>query len=112
GRTGGRPMNEDTPVNPASRKGEIRARVAAMLFDAHRRGDVRAVSGRAADFYGPRGRQGYFGDVFWPRVLAGKSAQILMNPDVPHTWHFTGDVAAGLAALGEAGDDAYGGWWM
>ncbi|MCL4545345.1 MAG: NAD(P)H-binding protein [Chloroflexi bacterium] len=55
GRTSGRPMNEDTPMNPCSRKGEIRARAAERLFDAHRRGEVRAVSGRASDFYGPRG---------------------------------------------------------
>src|SRR5262245_51408636 len=31
GRTGGPPMNEDTPMNPVSRKGEIRARAAQRL---------------------------------------------------------------------------------
>jgi nucleoside-diphosphate-sugar epimerase len=106
------PMNEDTPVAPASRKGLIRARVAEMMFAAHRRGDVHAVSGRASDFYGPVATNSYFGDRFWPRVLAGKSAQLLMDPDVPHTWHYTRDVAAGLVALGEADDTACGRWWM
>ncbi len=106
------PMNEATPPQPASRKGEVRARVADLLFDAHRRGAVRAVAGRAADFYGPGGTQSYFGDFFWPRVLEGKPAQLVVNPDVPHTYHFTRDVADGLATLGEAPDDACGGWWM
>src|SRR5262249_39813897 len=35
GRSGGRPLNEDTPMNPSSRKGEIRARAAERLYDAH-----------------------------------------------------------------------------
>lgn len=112
GRPGEEPMNEDTPSRPASPKGEIRARLAERLFDAHRRGDVQAVAGRASDFYGPRGRGTYFGDAFWPRVLAGKSAQSLHPLDVPHTWHYTIDVARGLAALGEAEPDVCGRWWM
>jgi nucleoside-diphosphate-sugar epimerase len=112
GNTHGKPMNEDTPANPCSRKGEIRARVAEQLFAAHRRGDVRAVSGRAADFYGPGGVGTYFGAAFWPRVLAGKSAQALSDPAIVHTYHYTLDVAAGLATLGAAPDDAYGRWWM
>jgi nucleoside-diphosphate-sugar epimerase len=106
------PIDEDVPDHPVSRKGEIRARIAAMLFDAHRRGDVRAVSGRASDFYGPRGTATHFGDFFWPRVLAGKSAQFLVNPDTPHSYDFTEDVAAGLVTLGEADDDVCGRWWM
>jgi nucleoside-diphosphate-sugar epimerase len=64
GRSGGHPMNEDTPMNPCSRKGEIRARAADCLFDAHRRGEVRAVAARASDFYGPRGSLTYLGDYF------------------------------------------------
>ena len=35
-----------------------------------------------------------------------------MNPDHPHTWHYTLDVAAGLATLGSATDDAMGRAWM
>lgn len=112
GRTHGTPMNESTPMNPCSPKGEIRARVAEQLFEAHRRGDVRAVSGRAADFYGPGGVQTYFGAAFWPRVLAGSSAQVLSDPDVKHSFHYIEDVVQGLASLGEAPEDVTGQWWM
>jgi len=112
GSTEGRPINEDTPTNPISRKGEIRARVAATLFEAHRRGDARAVVGRASDFYGPGGHGTFFGDLFWNRVLAGKSAQAPMNPDTRHSWHYIPDVAAGLATLGSASDDVCGSAWM
>ena len=108
GRTGGRPMDESTPDSPCSRKGATRARLAASLREAVRRGDVRAVTGRASDFFGPGGVQTAFGERFWTRLLSGKGAEVLGNPDTPHTYHFIPDVAAGLAALGEATDEASG----
>ena len=108
GRTGGRAMTDSTPDAPCSRKGAARARLAAALREAVVRGDVRAVTGRASDFYGPGGLQTHFGDRFWTRLLAGKGAEVLGNPDNPHSYHFLPDVAAGLAALGEATDEASG----
>jgi nucleoside-diphosphate-sugar epimerase len=112
GRTGGRPMDEDTPLNPCSRKGEIRARAAEALFEAHRRGNVLATSGRASDFYGPEGTLTHLGDQFWRRALAGKAAWVVVNPDAVHTYHYVPDVAAGLMTLGGAPADAYGRPWM
>lgn len=112
GRPAGRPLDEDTPPRPCSRKGEIRARAADRLFEAHRRGEVRATSGRASDYYGPGGTLTHLGDQFWRPALAGRTARVLVNPDAIHTYHYIPDVAAGLAALGTAGDDAYGGPWM
>jgi nucleoside-diphosphate-sugar epimerase len=112
GRTGGRPMNEDTPMNPCSKKGEIRAREAQRLFDAHRRGEVRATAGRAADFYGPGGTLSHVGDRFWGPAIAGKKGQVMVDPDAIHTFHYVPDVSAGLATLGTASDDAFGKPWM
>ena len=112
GKPNGKPLTDDTPMNPSSGKGEIRASAAQALFDAHRRGDVQATEGRASDFYGPGGRLTLLGDYFWPRVFKGRSGQVLMNPDVPHTYHYIPDVAAGLATLGGAPDDAFGKPWM
>jgi nucleoside-diphosphate-sugar epimerase len=112
GRPGGRPLDEDTPVNPCSRKGEIRARVAERLLEAHRRGDVLATTGRASDFYGPDAPLGHVGDQFWRGAIAGGSAWVLVDPDAIHTYHYVPDVAAGLLALGTAEEDAYGRPWM
>jgi nucleoside-diphosphate-sugar epimerase len=105
-------LNEDTPMNPSSRKGEIRARAAERLFEAHRVGDVVATAGRASDFYGPRGTQTGVGDFFWPRALAGKTAYSPVPLDAVHTYHYIPDVAAGLATLGCADASAYGRPWM
>jgi nucleoside-diphosphate-sugar epimerase len=108
----GRPLDEDTPMNPCSRKGEIRARAAERLFDAHRQGEVVATAGRASDFYGPGGTLTGLGDFFWPRVLARKTAYSPYPLDAVHTYHYIPDVAAGLARLGCADADVYGRPWM
>jgi nucleoside-diphosphate-sugar epimerase len=112
GRPAGRPLDEDTPLNPCSRKGEIRARAAQRLFEAHRRGDVIATAGRASDFYGPGGTLTYLGDQFWRPAISSKTVRVLVNPDAIHTYHYIPDVAAGLMALGCAGPDVYGRPWM
>jgi nucleoside-diphosphate-sugar epimerase len=112
GRPGGRVLDEDTPPDPCSRKGEIRARAAERLFEAHRRGLVLATTARASDYYGPGGTLTHLGDVFWRPVLAGKAARVLVNPDAIHTYHYIPDVAAGLSALGCAEADVYGRPWM
>jgi nucleoside-diphosphate-sugar epimerase len=112
GRPGGRPLDEETPPNPCSRKGEIRARAAERLFQAHRRGEVLATTGRASDFYGPGGTLTHVGDQFWRPALAGKKAWMVADPDAIHTYHYIPDVAAGLLTLGCAEADVYGRPWM
>jgi nucleoside-diphosphate-sugar epimerase len=111
GRTGGRPMSEDTPQHPCSRKGELRARLHVELLAAAARGDVRVAVGRASDFFGPGAWAGSFlGQPFWPAALAGKPVSLVIDPEPRHTYHFSRDVAAGLAALGL--DPAVDGLWM
>src|SRR5262245_23765607 len=91
GRPGGRPLNEDTAMNPCSRKGEIRARAAERLFEAHRRGEVVATAGRASDFYGPGGTLTGLGDFFWPRALTGKTVYSPFPVNAIHTYHYIPD---------------------
>ena len=47
------PMSEETPFDPCSRKGEIRATIASMLIDEWKSGALTAMIARSADFYGP-----------------------------------------------------------
>jgi nucleoside-diphosphate-sugar epimerase len=112
----GRPRNgvvsADAPLAPVSRKGEVRAQVVRQLLEAHTAGHARVVIGCASDFYGPGGTLTYYGDQFWPAALAGKPVQTITALDHPHTNHFIPDVAAGLAELGTAPDDALGRAWM
>jgi nucleoside-diphosphate-sugar epimerase len=106
------PITPDTPFNPESRKGEIRAQASDMLAEAERRGDVRAAVARASDFFGPGGHGTHFADRFWKPALAGKTVSTLFDPDATHSYNYIPDVAAGLAALGLAEDDVLGKTWM
>ena len=47
------PMTEETPFNPCSKKGEIRAKIATMLINEWKSGALAAMIARSADFYGP-----------------------------------------------------------
>ncbi len=95
------PFNEDTPMNPCSRKGELRAQLAAELFDAHRRGDVRATVGRASDYISPTGdRAVIFNKRFFDRLPAGKPVEVFGDPTLPRAYSYVGDVARHLAILG------------
>ena len=112
GRPNGQRLSEASPISPCSRKGEIRAREWQAWLAAHHKGDVRLVCGRGSDFYGPGATETYFGDAFMPKALGSGIAQTLTRLDTPHTYHYTLDVAAGLAELGAAADADTGRWWM
>jgi nucleoside-diphosphate-sugar epimerase len=104
------PFDEDHPLAPCSRKGEVALRLTRELFEAHARGDVQVTAGRAADFFGPGVRAALLGQLFLSAARAGRPAMMGGDPDMPHGYAFTPDVAHGLAALGAA-DAALGRVW-
>ena len=94
------PFNEDTPLRPCSHKGQLRAQLAQELLEAHRRGEVRASTGRASDYFGPAVPTALLGEGFALRLWAGKALQMGGDPDQPHSYSYGPDVAKGLAGLG------------
>ena len=97
-----RPMTEETPYTPCSRKGEVRARIARQLQDDMKSGAVRACIARAADFYGPYADRSAVPHVLvLDRLIAGKGARWLVDASLPHSLGFTLDSARGMALLGE-----------
>jgi nucleoside-diphosphate-sugar epimerase len=111
GRPAAAPFDEDTPQQPCSDKGAIRADLAAELLAAHGRGEVDACLGRASDFFGPNTQlSAIFSPRFFERLAAGKSVEAFGDPDMPHAYSYTVDVARGLAALG-AHPEAAGKVW-
>src|SRR5215831_18689095 len=79
------PIVEDLPHRAAGPNGRTRARIAADLMSAHEQGRVRAAIGRASDFFGAHARQSQVGERVFARALAGKRAQLLGDPDAPHS---------------------------
>jgi nucleoside-diphosphate-sugar epimerase len=100
GRTNGRPIFEDTPFSPVTRKGEVRAAMARELAAAHDRGEIQVATIRASDFFGPRVLQSALGERVFGRVLQGKAAQVLGDPGLLHTYTYVGDVARALVLAG------------
>ena len=86
-------MTEETPYNPCSRKGEVRARIATMLMDEARRGEVQAMIVRSADFYGPGAVLSLTHAAVTERLKAKKTPQWIGNPKAVHTFTYTPDAA-------------------
>jgi nucleoside-diphosphate-sugar epimerase len=103
-------MTEDTPYNPRSRKGEVRARIATTLMDEVKRGELRAMIVRAADFYGPHASLSVTHATVTVRLKAKKTPQWLGNAKAVHTFTYTPDAGRSLAVLGNT-PSAYGQVW-
>jgi nucleoside-diphosphate-sugar epimerase len=105
GRPAGRPLTEERTDAAHTRKGKLRARMAADLLTAHRAGRVEVAIGRASDYFGPRGgAQSNLGDRLYHAALEGRTARVLGDPDQPHTYTYIPDIGAGLAVLGQHPD--------
>jgi nucleoside-diphosphate-sugar epimerase len=110
GLTGGRPLTEDRPHAPNTRKGAVRAAMVRKLTEAHKSGKVRVATGRASDFFGPRVLVSAAGEQVFGRAVQGKGAQVAGDPDQPHTYTYMPDIGRGLVVLGER-EEALGRAW-
>jgi nucleoside-diphosphate-sugar epimerase len=104
------PLTEDLPARATGPNGRVRTTLAETLLKAHAAGTVQATIGRASDYYGPFGRQSTAGERLFVPALVGKPAQLLGNPDLPHTFTYLPDFARGLVTLGTH-DAAFGQVW-
>jgi nucleoside-diphosphate-sugar epimerase len=103
-------MTEETPFNPTSGKGEVRAQIASTLLDEVRTGEIQAMIVRAADFYGPGAEQSISQATVFDRIASGKTPQWIGNADAVHTFTYTPDAGRALAVLGRT-PEAYGHTW-
>jgi nucleoside-diphosphate-sugar epimerase len=103
-------MTENTPFNPTSKKGEVRAKIATMLLDEMEKGNVEAMIARSADFYGPNAVLSLTHAAIFERLKAGKTPQWIGSPDTVHTFTFTPDAGKALAVLARS-PEAYGQTW-
>ncbi|WP_158894653.1 NAD-dependent epimerase/dehydratase family protein [Amycolatopsis anabasis] len=104
-----RPITEDLPLAPSSVKGRIRAQLWADALAAHRAGRVRVTEVRASDFIGS-GAGSLFTIMAVPKILAGKTAWIPADLDLPHSWTGTRDAARALVAVSQD-ERAWGKVW-
>jgi nucleoside-diphosphate-sugar epimerase len=94
------PMTEDTPYNPSSHKGDLRARLATQVMSEVRKGHITATIARAADFYGPGTTKTSVPDLLvFQRLLRNLPAQWLINANAVHSLTYVPDAARALALL-------------
>jgi len=103
-------MTEDTPVNPCSKKGEIRAYIAEMLMSTADSGEIDAQIARSADFYGPKALNTASYMLILDKFKNKKKASWIINDKAIHSATFTPDAAKATALLGNTAD-AYNQIW-
>jgi nucleoside-diphosphate-sugar epimerase len=94
------PMTEETPFNPCSRKGEVRAKIASMILDEVAKGSLTALIARAADFYGPATQNSFLNMMVFENLKKGKAAQLMIGKNLKHTFTYTPDAGKATALLG------------
>lgn len=97
-------LREDSPQNPLTSKGRIRAEMERRLQQASNDG-VRVVIVRAGDFFGPGAANNWFSQGM---VQAGKPVKSVINPGragTGHQWAYLPDVAETMVRLVERRDE-------
>jgi nucleoside-diphosphate-sugar epimerase len=98
-------MAENTPMAATGRKGKVRIK---MWQDALNSG-VRTVEVRGSDYVGA-GAVGVFSSVLLPAIQKRRTAWAPGNPDLPHSFTYTGDMARTMVTLARD-ERAYGTAW-
>jgi nucleoside-diphosphate-sugar epimerase len=103
-------LTEDSPVNPPSLKGQVRAEVIQMLWEAVAKRGLKAVVARAADFYGPNNEKSFLIEVVHKNFKKGKKANWFLDAKKKHSFTYTPDAAKATALLGNT-PSAYNQTW-
>jgi len=103
-------MTEESSLNPPSRKGAVRKRIAEMIMDEVKAGKLLALIARSADFYGPDNNKSFVNEMVYKNLLKGKAANWFIDADKKHSFTYTPDAAKATALLGNT-DDAFNTVW-
>lgn len=93
-------MTEETPFNPCSKKGEVRANIELKLLEEVKKGNIQASIARAADFYGPHTPLSYLKVMVFDNFAKGKTAQWFLTDQTRHSFTYTPDAGKATALLG------------
>ena len=104
-------MTEETPINPPSKKGEVRQEITKMVMDAVDNGEITALIARSADFYGPSIQNtSMLTETVLNPLSSGKKANWMSSVNYKHSFTYTPDAGKATALLGNT-DDAYNQVW-
>lgn len=95
-------MTEQTPNNPCSIKGTIRAAIASTVEREWKSGSLTAMVARSADFYGPSAKNGIPNAMVFDPMSQGKTPMCLVSDALPHSYTYVPDAAQALVTLAES----------
>lgn len=94
-------MTEETPYNPSSVKGEIRAQIAEKLMVEVKAGNVRASIARAPDFYGAESLNSFYDSMVLAKYAQKAKAMWLGDPASKHSFIYIPDAGRAVYLLGQ-----------
>ncbi|MBE9585216.1 NAD-dependent epimerase/dehydratase family protein [Mucilaginibacter sp. JRF] len=97
-------MTEDTPYNPQSVKGEVRAKIATTLMDEAKAGNITASILRGADFYGAESMNSFYDMMVLDKFSKGQKAQWIGDAKTKHTFTYVPDAGKAMYLLGQTPD--------
>ncbi|MDB4903064.1 MAG: dependent epimerase/dehydratase family protein [Mucilaginibacter sp.] len=95
------PMTENTPYNPCSVKGEVRAGIATKLMAEAKAGNIKASIARAADFYGTSNLSGFLDIMALDKFAKKQKAQWIGDTKKLHSFSYIPDMGKGMYLLGQ-----------
>lgn len=104
-------MDEETPINPPSKKGKVRAEIASLIMKQVEEAKLKALIVRSADFYGPgiKNNSMLTETVFKP-LSKSKAANWMASLNFKHSFTYTPDAGKATALLGNS-EKAYNQVW-
>ena len=103
-------MTEDSPINPASKKGMVRKEIAEMIMKEVEAGKLTALIARAPDFYGPDNEKSFLIETVFKNIKKGKRPNWFIDATKKHSFIYTPDAAKATAILGNT-PEAYNQVW-
>src|SRR5262249_34254126 len=86
------PLTEDMPLSDFGVKPAVRSEVTRIWKTAADAGRARISALRAPDFYGPGVSLSHIGDVGFGAIAKGRTAMLLIPPDMPHAFAYVPDI--------------------
>ena len=104
------PFDETHSRSPSSKKGKVRKEVANIVWNAMTHNRIKAIIGRAADFYGPKVKNSALYPAFIENFLLNKTPQSIAPLRVRHTYAYVPDLGRALVDLSQE-ESCYGDIW-
>lgn len=106
------PMTENTPYQPCSLKGKVRAKIAEQLMNESKAGKINVTIARAADFYGAESMNSFFDMMVLDKFAKNNKAQWIGDPNTLHSFTYVEDAGKALYLLGQTPDSGNQIWHL